>query len=765
MSSTKKKKNYSDSQLINAIAAVKNGSSFNQAAIKFEVLLSTIRDRYYGKYNEGKHKPGPLSALSYEQEEQLKTHLLTMANIGYGVPKKDIALLVKEILDRAEGEDPDNYKLENRKFKDNLPSIGWTYRFLARYDELASRIPENLGHQRTAVSESKIKSWFKEFENFLRDEHQIDVHEFLNDNNGDRIFNLDESGFPLAGTNGKLKVITARGAKNVYKIAPDTKEQITVLGCVSASGTFSKPFVIFPGLRPKYNLKDVNPDDFNLGSSQNGWISADSFFGWLANLFFPSIQDKVRFPIIIFMDGHTSHINLAVSTFCKEHNIILYCFPAHASHIMQPLDVSVYGPLKKYWNSQLNEFAKEYRGLAMNRSHFFKVFDGAWKKSIANTQHAVSGFRKCGLVPFNPDAVAYDRLIKQDLSIPTRTKKKVSDEEKVGMTRVFQLFEDCLSEEIKILFVRRFDNSYDIKDDTDRGIMYEFYKKARAMLEKDKVFKNTQISSFASQTSIAADQILQNSPANTQQETSSTKIPSSPLQMSTHTSLDCGTSMSVADSSSVSNAQEQDDNNTCLPSTSGSSVPSASGSSVIAYDKFEFSPFKNHFQIAPSLVLTRKFAFMTKPKTPSAISGKEYIDVETRNQIEKQRKLTEKEQRKRKREERQKIVALNKVKKSVKRKLIEVSSDAEEDNNREEECSIAYDDSSGDEALNEEDSCFACLSNDDWCNADVWIGCSGRKCTKWAHKSCISDEVIQMSKEELEAYDLYCSPCCKFNPK
>ena len=50
-------------------------------------------------------------------------------------------------------------------------------------------------------------------------------------------------------TNGKLKVIAAKGAKNVYKMAPDTREQITVLGCVSASGSYSNHFVIFPGKR------------------------------------------------------------------------------------------------------------------------------------------------------------------------------------------------------------------------------------------------------------------------------------------------------------------------------------------------------------------------------------------------------------------------------------------------------------------------------------------------------------------------------------
>ena len=431
----KKKKLYDDQQVINAIASVKNGLSFRAAAAKYGVPVQTVRDRYYGKYKEGKHTPGPSLSLSYEQEECLKQHLLRMVKIGYGMYKKEVPLLIKEILDKAEKDDPVNYNPQNRRFKDNMPSITWIYKFLARHPNLTPRTQENLGHQRSYVNEQQIRKWFADMAEFLKNEHGIDVQSFLSSENSARIFNLDESGFPLAGTNGRLKVIAAKGVKNVYRLAPDTREQITVLGCVSAAGTFSKPLVIYPGVRPKFNLQDVDPQDYDLGCSANGWISADCFFEWLSNLFFPSIVGKVQFPVIIFMDGHASHINLAVSTFCREKDIILYCFPAHASHVLQPLDVSVYGPLKKEWNSSLTTFAKEYKGLAMSRAHFLKVFDKAWKKVTSNPQIAVSGFRKCGLMPFNPNAIPYDRLIEKTDSVSNSSaSNELSTLERVGIT-------------------------------------------------------------------------------------------------------------------------------------------------------------------------------------------------------------------------------------------------------------------------------------------------------------------------------------------
>lgn len=449
--SRKKRKNYSDQSVIEAVAAVKNGDSFRKAASKYNVPVTTVRDRFHAKYTDGKNVPGPAPGLTFEQERILKSHLLHMDKIGYGIPKKDVAMLIKEILDKAEIEDPASYNEDTRKFKENMPSTAWIYRFIRRNPECSTRTPENLGYQRSYVNEAQIRNWFKDLEKFFIEQHGINATDFFSRENSSRIFNLDESGFPLSGTNGKLKIISTRGSKNVYRLAPDSKEQVTVLGCVSAAGEFSNPFVIFPGIRPKFNLGDVDPNHYDLGTSQNGWISADCFFEWLANIFFPSIKDKVTFPVVILMDGHTSHINIAVSSFCREHDIILYCFPPHASHIMQPLDVSVYGPLKKHWNDSLNDFSREYKGLAMSRTHFFKVFDHAWKQCIANKQNVMSGFRKCGLVPFNPNAVAYDRLISQN-AVAERFTPIIPTAERVGIARLFQVFEDCLSDELRRCF-------------------------------------------------------------------------------------------------------------------------------------------------------------------------------------------------------------------------------------------------------------------------------------------------------------------------
>ena len=100
------------------------------AASRFDITVTTFRDRYHGKYKEGKHYPGPSPGITTEQESTLSKHMLYMAKIGYGMSNRDVPNLIKEVLNKAENEEPENYLVEKRKFKDNKPSENWVYRFL-----------------------------------------------------------------------------------------------------------------------------------------------------------------------------------------------------------------------------------------------------------------------------------------------------------------------------------------------------------------------------------------------------------------------------------------------------------------------------------------------------------------------------------------------------------------------------------------------------------------------------------------------------------
>ncbi|PIK38131.1 hypothetical protein BSL78_25043, partial [Apostichopus japonicus] len=104
------------------------------------------------------------------------------------------------------------------------------------------------------------------------------------------------------------KVLAPRGTKNVYQFSNSDKHQITVLACMNAAGFYIEPMLIFPNTRFRYNPLDGAPDTWCVGRSGNGWMNSEVFYEWIANHFVPEVQQKkIPFPIVLFIDGHSSH--------------------------------------------------------------------------------------------------------------------------------------------------------------------------------------------------------------------------------------------------------------------------------------------------------------------------------------------------------------------------------------------------------------------------------------------------------------------------
>ena len=75
---------------------------------------------------------------------------------------------------------------------------------------------------------------------------------------------------------------------------------------------------------------------------------------------------------------------------------------------MQPLDVAVFGPLKKQWKQILNRWFRESRLQSVTK----EVFAGLLKQLCEHVseQHAIVGFRVAGLWPINKEIVLKKRV-------------------------------------------------------------------------------------------------------------------------------------------------------------------------------------------------------------------------------------------------------------------------------------------------------------------------------------------------------------------
>ena len=73
---------------------------------------------------------------------------------------------------------------------------------------------------------------------------------------------------------------------------------------------------------------------------------------------------------MLFVDGHHSHLSLPLLRKARESRVHLMCLPPHTTHILQPLDVGVYGPVKKAWRGILKAYKTRTLGANVTKEEF-----------------------------------------------------------------------------------------------------------------------------------------------------------------------------------------------------------------------------------------------------------------------------------------------------------------------------------------------------------------------------------------------------------
>lgn len=80
------------------------------------------------------------------------------------------------------------------------------------------------------------------------------------------------------------------------------------------------------------------------------------------------------------------------------------------THIIQPMDVAVFRPLKIEWKKEVHKYKIENYAIKFKKDDFAPLLDRAIKNSdIAS--YLVSGFKVCGFFPYNSNAISYYKLL------------------------------------------------------------------------------------------------------------------------------------------------------------------------------------------------------------------------------------------------------------------------------------------------------------------------------------------------------------------
>lgn len=375
----KEYKCWNEENMSRAVAAVlKCGISVRKAALMYGIPKSTLGDRISGRVLAGS-KSGPLRYLSEQEEEELISFIKGCAEIGYPKTVKDILALVQQVL--------------ASRGVDREVTYGWWEGFRKRHPDLSLRIPSTISKARAlATDRASLDHYFDLLEETILENN-------LKDKPG-QIYNLDETGMPLDPKS--LKTIHSCGDKNPYTVSSGRKSQMSVLACVSASGQCIPPMVIWDRKKIKEELTVGEVPGTMNAMSPKGWMNRELFEKWFCKHFLCyALQAR---PLLLLMDGHSSHYSLEAIKMAAEEGVLLYTLPPNTTHLVQPLDKGVFGPLKMCWRRTCHNFMSHNPGQVVTQYNFARLFATTWFGAMT-PKNIISGFRTTGIFPVDRDAL------------------------------------------------------------------------------------------------------------------------------------------------------------------------------------------------------------------------------------------------------------------------------------------------------------------------------------------------------------------------
>ena len=280
-----------------------------QKILIIQPLPSTISDNQTFITNnqfEKKHH----NVTSKEIDTQLVNWIVMMNEICQSVGKRIIKDKLLQIM-----------RIHN--IPRNTIGKNWFHRFVTNHPELSLRKSESQTRRSSsALTQHNIDSLF----NLL---HQQVTKLNLQPN---QIFAMDETGFSGDFRNCE-KVLIPRKGKYSKTLHSGYTGHMSLLHIGCANGESLPPIFIFNGKQIKEGILSEAPSRSTVMLTKNGSFEKSTFFNCIKH-----ICDNIQItPIILIMDGHSSHFSVEGLELAKRNNIFILC--------LQPILLTFYNHL------------------------------------------------------------------------------------------------------------------------------------------------------------------------------------------------------------------------------------------------------------------------------------------------------------------------------------------------------------------------------------------------------------------------------------
>ena len=133
---------------------------------------------------------------------------------------------------------------------------------------------------------------------------------------------------------------------------------------------------------------------------------------------------------LLVLDGHGSHETTEFIWECFTNNVYLLFLPPHTSHVLQPLDLSIFAPLKRAYRKQLGFLSLLNDSTPLGKQNFLACYRKARLSSLTAV-NIKAGWRASGLWPVNIAKPLMNRLLLENSNKRVKQAPKTSEMELV----------------------------------------------------------------------------------------------------------------------------------------------------------------------------------------------------------------------------------------------------------------------------------------------------------------------------------------------
>lgn len=158
---------------------------------------------------------------------------------------------------------------------------------------------------------------------------------------------------------GSEQAFFGGGCKYHEQVKNHSKIAFSVMFCVSAAGDMLPPMTVFKSANSVVYKSwcEGGEDGAAYSATKSGWFDMERFNQWFREVFLVWIRRMPRDEIKVLLgDNLAAHLSPYVLEKCAKHNVRFCFLPENSTHLLQPLDVAVFAPMKKEWRKVLSQW-------------------------------------------------------------------------------------------------------------------------------------------------------------------------------------------------------------------------------------------------------------------------------------------------------------------------------------------------------------------------------------------------------------------------